>query len=78
KNPIHLAFLADKHTLSSGIVYEVLIEFISLALFLCLMFYIFFWLSKRIFIKPMTELMRYLEHHNDDNSGYLNYQIPLN
>ncbi len=29
-------------------------------------------------IKPMTELMRYLEHHNDDNSGYLKYQIPLN
>lgn len=26
----------------------------------------------------MTELIRYLEHHNDDNSGYLNYQIPLN
>lgn len=78
QTPIHLGFVADEQTLTSSLMQEVVLEFISLALFLCLMFYVFFWLSKRIFIRPMTELMRYLEHHNDDNSGYLNYKIPLN
>ncbi|WP_457934426.1 response regulator [Pseudoalteromonas sp. SCSIO 43210] len=76
--PIHAAFHEPKSNLVNSIRYEVLLEFIFLTLFLSIMFGVFFWLSQRIFIKPMTHLMHYLEQNDTQQNKQLDYQIPLN
>ncbi|MGP4985740.1 ATP-binding protein [Pseudoalteromonas nigrifaciens] len=76
--PIHAAYYEPIEQLSAPIIYETAIEFIFLTVFLSIMFSVFFWLSQRIFIKPMTFLMRYLEHNNTVTGEQLNYKIPLN
>ena len=76
--PIHAAFYESKSGFVNLIRYEILLEFTFLTLFLSLMFCVFFWLSQRIFLKPMTHLMHYLEQSNSDNSKESNYQIPIN
>ena len=42
------------------------------------MFGVFFWLSQRIFIKPMTHLMHYLEWNDTQQNEQLDYKVPLN
>lgn len=76
--PIHAAFYESRSALISTVLYEIVLEFIFLTLFLSLMFCVFFWLSQRIFVKPMTHLMHYLSQSNAKQGEYLNYQIPLN
>jgi two-component system sensor histidine kinase BarA len=76
--PIHAAFYEPKSNFVNTIRYEVLLEFVFLTLFLSLMFSVFFWLSQRIFLKPMTHLMHYLEQSDTDATVQSNYQIPIN
>ncbi|TMO10913.1 ATP-binding protein [Pseudoalteromonas sp. S558] len=76
--PIHAAFYESKSQLVTPIQYEILLEFMFLTLFLSLMFCVFFWLSQRIFVKPMTRLMHYLEQNDEQQSEQLNYKVPLN
>ncbi|WP_372762656.1 ATP-binding protein [Pseudoalteromonas sp.] len=76
--PIHAAFYESNKQLSMPIIYETIIEFCFLTVFLSIMFGVFFWLSQRIFIKPMTFLMSYLAHNEDSKGGHLSYQVPLN
>ncbi|MBB1453709.1 PAS domain-containing hybrid sensor histidine kinase/response regulator [Pseudoalteromonas sp. SG43-5] len=75
--PIHAAFYEHKPQLISSIKYEILLEFTFLTLFLSIMFGVFFWLSQRIFIKPMTHLMSYLESNGTQQEEQLNYKVPL-
>lgn len=76
--PIHAAFYEHKPQLISPIKYEILLEFAFLTLFLSIMFGVFFWLSQRIFIKPMTHLMSYLESNGTQQEVQLDYKVPLN
>ncbi|MEL0641482.1 ATP-binding protein [Pseudoalteromonas aliena] len=76
--PIHAAFYEPKPQLVSSIKYEILLEFIFLTLFLSIMFGVFFWLSQRIFVKPMSHLMSYLESSDAQLDSQLNYNVPLN
>ena len=42
------------------------------------MFSVVFWLSQRIFVKPITHLMAYLEHSETQRFEASRYQIPIN
>ncbi|MBQ4856689.1 ATP-binding protein [Pseudoalteromonas sp. MMG007] len=74
--PIHAAYYEGKPQFVSSIKYEILLEFVFLTLFLSMMFAVFFWLSQRIFVKPMTHLMHFLESNNTQHNK-LNYKVPL-
>ncbi|MEL0646613.1 ATP-binding protein [Pseudoalteromonas agarivorans] len=74
--PIHAAYYEEKPQFVSSIKYEILLEFVFLTLFLSMMFAVFFWLSQRIFVKPMTHLMHFLESNNTQQNK-LNYKVPL-
>ena len=74
--PIHTQFYESKQALSEPISYDILIEFIFLCVFLIMMFSGVFWLSQRIFVKPMTHLICYLDQHNENSSPLLHYRIP--
>ena len=76
--PIHAAFYEPKPQLVNPIRYEILLEFVFLTLFLSLMFCVFFWLSQRIIVKPVTHLMYYLAQSDEQQNGQLNYKVPLN
>jgi len=43
-----------------------------------MMFSAVFWLSQRIFVKPMTHLMNYLEQHDEGKQALVSYKIPAN
>ncbi|MDO6465576.1 PAS domain-containing hybrid sensor histidine kinase/response regulator [Pseudoalteromonas carrageenovora] len=75
--PIHAAYYEPKPQFVSSIKYEILLEFVFLTLFLSMMFAVFFWLSQRIFVKPMTHLMHFLESNNAQLNNKLNYNVPL-
>lgn len=76
--PIHAAFYEPQIKVITPIRYEVLLEFVFLTLFLSLMFAVFFWLSQRIFISPMTHLMQYFEQNDTPKATLSNYHIPIN
>lgn len=76
--PIHAAFYEPQIKVITPIRYEVLLEFAFLTLFLSLMFAVFFWLSQRIFVRPMTHLMQYFEQNDAPKAALSNYPIPLN
>ncbi|ASM48841.1 hypothetical protein PESP_a0608 [Pseudoalteromonas espejiana DSM 9414] len=76
--PIHAAFYEPQIKVITPIRYEVLLEFVFLTLFLSLMFAVFFWLSQRIFISPMTHLMQYFEQNDNPKATLSNYHIPIN
>lgn len=76
--PVTLGFYESNDQLTAPIRYEVLIEFVFLSLFLVSMFSAVFWLSQRIFVKPITHLMAYLEHNETQSSEPSHYQIPKN
>lgn len=78
KQPVMLGFYESHEELTPPIRYEVLIEFIFLTVFLVSMFSAVFWLSQRIFVKPITHLMAYLEHNEMQRFETLYYQIPIN
>ncbi|MEC8226550.1 MAG: PAS domain S-box protein, partial [Pseudomonadota bacterium] len=42
-----------------------------------MMFSAVFWLSQRIFVKPMTHLMNYLEQHDEGKQALVHYRIPV-
>lgn len=76
--PIHAAFYEPQIKVITPIRYEVLLEFVFLTLFLSLMFAVFFWLSQRIFISPMTHLMQFFEQNDTPKATLSNYHIPIN
>ena len=76
--PIYAAYYQSSAEIIHAIRYEMIVEFLFLTLFLCIMFSVFFWLSQRIFLKPMMHLMHYLEQGGELSSQQQHYQIPLN
>ncbi|MBB1505328.1 response regulator [Pseudoalteromonas sp. SG41-1] len=76
--PIYAGYFASHDELASPIVTDVLIELTFLSMFLVMMFSTLLWLSQRIFVKPMTYLMAYLEQNEEHYKDYSNYHIPAN
>ncbi|WKD25065.1 ATP-binding protein [Pseudoalteromonas sp. KG3] len=76
--PIYAAYFESHSELITPIVTYVVIEFVFLCLFLVMMFATLLWLSQRIFVKPMTYLMAYLEQNEAHYKARGNYQIPVN
>ncbi len=76
--PIYAGYFASHAELASPILADVLIEFAFLSVFLVMMFATLLWLSRRIFVKPMTYLMAYLEQNEEHYKNYSNYHIPAN
>lgn len=76
--PIYVGYFVSHSELVSPIVTEVVIEVVFLSVFLVMMFTTLIWLSQRIFVKPMTYLMAYLEQNEVDYKAPSNYQIPAN
>ncbi|MGO2129715.1 MAG: ATP-binding protein [Pseudoalteromonas prydzensis] len=76
--PIYVGYFVSHSELVSPIVTEVVIEVVFLSVFLVMMFTTLIWLSQRIFVKPMTYLMAYLEQNEVDYKASSNYQIPAN
>ncbi|OUS70201.1 hybrid sensor histidine kinase/response regulator [Pseudoalteromonas sp. A601] len=78
RQPVYAGFYESQQQLVSPIRYEAFIEFIFLSVFLIMMFSGIFWLSRRIFVKPITHLMAYLEQSEEYYSDSLDYQVPVN
>ncbi|MFY8326440.1 ATP-binding protein [Pseudoalteromonas sp. ZZD1] len=78
RQPVYAGFYESHQQLISPIRYEVFIEFIFLSVFLIMMFSGVFWLSRRIFVKPITHLMAYLEQNDEYYSDSLDYRVPVN
>lgn len=76
--PIYVGYFESHFELASPIVTDVVIELVFLCLFLVMMFATLLWLSQRIFVKPMTYLMAYLEQNEAHYKARSNYQIPAN
>ena len=76
--PIYAAYFESHSELTTPIISYVVIELVFLCLFLVMMFSTVLWLSQRIFVKPMTYLMAYLEHNEVHYKAHSNYQIPTN
>ena len=76
--PIHAAFYEPQIHINTPIRYEILLEFVLLTLFLSLMFAVFFWLSQRLFVRPMTHLMQYFEQSDEPKAALSDYLVPLN
>ncbi|MCO7249562.1 response regulator [Pseudoalteromonas sp. Ps84H-4] len=76
--PIHTRFHESLRALSKPIGYDIFLEFMFLSVFLVMMFSAVFWLSQRIFVKPMTHLMNYLEQHDEGKQALVSYKIPAN
>lgn len=74
--PIYTRFYESKQALSEPVGYDIFLEFAFLSVFLVMMFSAVFWLSQRIFVKPMTHLMNYLEQHDDGKQALVSYRIP--
>ena len=75
--PIYTRFYESKQALSEPIGYDIFLEFAFLSVFLVMMFSAVFWLSQRIFVKPMTHLMNYLEQHDEGKQALVHYRIPV-
>ncbi len=78
RQPVYAGFYEPQQQLVSPIRYEAFIEFIFLSVFLIMMFSGVFWLSRRIFVKPITHLMAYLEQNDEQYSDSFDYRIPVN
>lgn len=78
RQPVYAAYFESHYQLVPPIRYEVIIEFVFLSVFLVMMFSVVFWLSRRIFVKPMTYLMAFLEQNDERYSDNLDYRIPIN
>lgn len=76
--PIYAAYFESHNKLAAPIVTDVVIELVFLSVFLMMMFATILWLNKRIFVKPMTYLMAYLEQNEAHYKARGNYQIPVN
>ncbi|MDQ9092273.1 ATP-binding protein [Pseudoalteromonas haloplanktis] len=76
--PIYAGYFESHAELITPILIEVGIELIFLCVFLVMMFSTLLWLSQRIFVKPMTYLMSYLEQNEVHYKTRSNYQIPTN
>ncbi|WP_199524733.1 PAS domain-containing hybrid sensor histidine kinase/response regulator [Pseudoalteromonas sp. bablab_jr011] len=74
--PIYTRYFESQKALSGPVRYDMFIEFVFLSVFLVMMFSAVFWLSQRIFVKPMTHLMNYLEKHDEGQHTLVNYRIP--
>lgn len=75
--PINAAFYQPHDSLVSQSRYEVMLEFAFLVIFLSIVFFGMYWLSKRIVIQPMTHFMSYLEQNDEHFNSELKYRIPL-
>ncbi|KPW03790.1 response regulator [Pseudoalteromonas sp. P1-8] len=75
--PIYTRFYESKQALSEPVGYDIFLEFAFLSVFLVMMFSAVFWLSQRIFVKPMTHLMNYLEQHDEGKQALVHYRIPV-
>lgn len=78
RQPVYMGFYEPYQQLVSPLRYEIVVEFVFLSVFLIMMFSGIFWLSRRIFVKPITFLMAYLEQNDEQYAGSLDYQIPVN
>ncbi|WP_404341056.1 ATP-binding protein [Pseudoalteromonas mariniglutinosa] len=75
-SPVYARYFESYHAFVAPIRYEIFLEFTFLVLFLSMMFSAFFWFSQRIFVKPMTHLMAYLEHHEHRSDTLQSYAVP--
>ncbi|WP_105169061.1 ATP-binding protein [Pseudoalteromonas sp. T1lg23B] len=77
QSPIDLVYEQDETQFIKPVLFEVLLEFGFLSLFVVATYILLSWLSNRIFIRPVSYFVSYLTHQDNAPQNTFDYVIPV-
>ncbi|MCF6436835.1 ATP-binding protein [Pseudoalteromonas sp. MMG022] len=77
QSPIDLVYEQDEAQFLKPVLFEVLLEFGFLSLFVIATYILLSWLSNRIFIRPVSYFVSYLTHQDHAPQNTFDYVVPV-
>ncbi|CAM4095608.1 hybrid sensor histidine kinase/response regulator [Pseudoalteromonas byunsanensis] len=77
QSPIDLVYEQDETQFIKPLLFETLLEFSFLSLFVVATYILLSWLSNRIFIRPVSYFVSYLTHQDNAPQSTFDYVVPV-